>query len=75
MPKFIEITQEGKIQKLVETQELLASNQSTIAEQVSNLICKSWKYMNMILRLYQLVNAMQYFMYLKLPLKTIYAYA
>jgi hypothetical protein len=31
--------------------------------------------MNMILRLYQLVNAMQYFMYLKLPLKTIYAYA
>jgi hypothetical protein len=41
MPKLIEITQEGKIQKLVETQELLASNQSTIAEQVSNLICKS----------------------------------
>jgi hypothetical protein len=39
--KFIEITQEGKIQKLVETQELLASNQLTIAKQVSNLICKS----------------------------------
>jgi hypothetical protein len=53
---------------LVETQELLASNQLTIAEQVPNLICKSWKYINIILRLYQLVNEMQYFMYLKLPL-------
>jgi hypothetical protein len=29
-------SREGKIQKLVETQELLASGQSTIAEQVSN---------------------------------------
>ncbi len=29
-------SREGKIRKLVETQELLASGQSTIAEQVSN---------------------------------------
>jgi hypothetical protein len=60
---------------LVETQELLASNQLTIAKQVSNLICKSWKYINIILRLYQLVNEMQYFIYLKLPLnKKTYVY-
>jgi hypothetical protein len=36
MPTFKEITREITIQKLVETQELLASNQSTIAKQVCN---------------------------------------
>jgi hypothetical protein len=36
MPKFKEITREGKIQKLAKTQELLAPGQFTIGEQVSN---------------------------------------